>query len=112
MENIELKCRVRQLTEAYYQEILKQVEQLEKTWQQAQQCDGHQPYRRKPTYQDMLLWQLVSHDHRPLEIEAAALGYDLIPLNNAPLSAAHIKSLRQQLNTYTSLLRKEGRCYD
>ena len=82
MENVELENRIKLRAEAYYQEVLHHIRKTEHAWLQSQSSDFKNSYHRM-SYQYVVVQQLRSNDHRLLEIEAATLGYELLPVDKS-----------------------------
>ncbi len=82
MENTELENRIKLRAEVYYQEVLQHVRKTEHAWLKDQTTDFQMAHHRM-SYQYAVVQQLRSNDHRLLEVEAATLGYELIPVDKA-----------------------------
>ena len=82
MENTELENRIKLRAEVYYQEVLQHVRKTEHAWLKDKTTDFQMAHHRM-SYQYAVVQQLRSNDHRLLEIEAATLGYELIPVDKA-----------------------------
>lgn len=82
MENTELQNRIKLRAEVYYQDVLQHIKKTEHAWLKDQTSDFAASYYRM-SYQYAVVQQLKSNDHRLLEVEAATLGYELVPVDKS-----------------------------